>query len=273
MATYAIGDIQGCYQSLLRLLDKIKFDPARDQLWFAGDLVNRGPQSLETLRFIKSLGNSAITVLGNHDLHLLALAKGSSSKKHPTLMDVLHAHDRKELLDWLRHCPLMHYDPDLDAALVHAGIPPQWKIKGALKRAAEVEAELRGSNYPQLLKHMYGNKPDKWSKTLNGNARSRYIINAFTRMRYCDKKGRLNFRYNQRPGKQPKKLYPWFEIERKHPFESRIFFGHWSTLGHMKKSKYIALDSGCVWGRKLTAVRVDKQKLKTINIKCMKKNL
>lgn len=273
MAIYAIGDIQGCFQSLQRLLEKIKFDPNSDQLWFAGDLVNRGPQSLDTLRFIKSLGESAICVLGNHDLHLLALATGSSSKKHPTLMDVLHADDRRELLGWLRHQPLMHYDPDLGTALVHAGIPPQWKMKSALKRAAEVEAILRSRKYPGFLKHMYGNKPDQWSKTLSGHARLRYIVNAFTRMRYCDQNGRLNFRYNQRPGKQPKNLYPWFELPRKHPLKTRIIFGHWSTLGYVQQDNFVSLDSGCVWGRRLTAVRVGKDKLKPISIKCRKNSL
>lgn len=273
MAIYAIGDIQGCFQSLLRLLDKIQFDPVCDRLWFAGDLVNRGPQSLDTLRYIKSLGESAICVLGNHDLHLLALATGSSSKKHPTLMDVLHAEDRRELLTWLRHQPLMHYDPELDTALVHAGIPPQWKINSALKRAAEVEAVLRSDDYASFLKHMYGNKPDRWSKTLSGHIRLRYIVNAFTRMRYCDQKGKLNFRYNQRPGKQPRNLYPWFELPRKHPLNSRIIFGHWSTLGFLQQENFISLDTGCVWGRRLTAVRVNQSKLKSYSIKCRKKTL
>lgn len=273
MSTYAIGDVQGCYKSLLKLLDKIKFNPDIDRLWFAGDLVNRGPQSLETLRFIKSLGDSATCVLGNHDLHLLALATGGSSKKHPTLMDILHATDRRDLLHWLRYRPLLHYDEEFDTALVHAGIPPGWKVKNALKRAAEVESILRSNYYPDLLKHMYGNNPDQWSKTLSGNARLRFIINAFTRMRYCDMNGHLDFRYNQRPGKQPNHLYPWFELPRKHRLKSRILFGHWSTLGHIQQDKFIALDSGCVWGRKLTAVRVEKNRLKSFSVKCRKNSL
>lgn len=268
MSIYAIGDLQGCFEALMRLLDKIKFDPENDQLWLVGDLVNRGPQSLETLRFIKSLGKSAITVLGNHDLHLIAMATNSTTKKHQTLRPILEAPDCDKLINWLRHCPLLHYDKKLDTALVHAGIPPVWKIKTALKRAHEVEQVLQKNNYAKFLKSMYGNRPDQWSKDLQGNERLRFIINAFTRMRYCDINGRLDYDNKLAIGTQPKKLYPWFELPRKKSFTTRIVFGHWSTLGYMQKKKFIALDTGCVWRGKLTAIRVDKNNPIPISVKC-----
>lgn len=268
MAIYAIGDIQGCYKPLRMLLKKIKFKPQKDQLWFVGDLVNRGPQSLETLRYIKSLGKSAITVLGNHDLHLIAMATNSTSKKHPSLLPILDAPDCDELIDWLRHRPLLHYDKTLDTALVHAGIPPGWKIKTALKRAHEVETVLQQGNYSKFLKSMYGDKPDQWSKELKGNERLRFIINAYTRMRYCDVNGRLDYNYKLSPGSQPKRLYPWFELPRKKSFTTRIVFGHWSTLGLMQKNSFIALDTGCVWNDKLTAVKLDTKTPMIIQIKC-----
>lgn len=268
MAIYAIGDVQGCYEPLQRLLKKINFRPKKDQLWFVGDLVNRGPQSLETLRFIKSLGKSAITVLGNHDLHLIAMATNSTTKEHQSLRPILEAPDCDELIDWLRHRPLLHYDKKLDTALVHAGIPPGWKIKTALKRAREVEAVLQQGDYRKFLKSMYGNKPDQWSKALQGNERLRFIINAYTRMRYCDMDGRLDYDHKLAPGTQPQGLYPWFNLPRKKSFSTRIVFGHWSTLGYMQKKNFIALDTGCVWKGKLTAVRLDIEKPDMVSVKC-----
>lgn len=268
MAIYAIGDIQGCYEPLLRLLKKINFRPKKDQLWLVGDLVNRGPQSLETLRFIKSLGESAITVLGNHDLHLLAMATNSTAKKHKSLLPILEAHDCDELIDWLRHRPLLHYDKKLGTALVHAGIPARWKIKTALKRAREVEQVLQQNNYATFLISMYGNKPDQWSKKLQGKDRLRFIINAFTRMRYCDINSRLDYDNKLAPGTQPIGLHPWFELPRKKSFSTRIIFGHWSTLGYMQKKNFIALDTGCVWSDKLTAVRLDKITSEPVSVKC-----
>ncbi|HIP69268.1 MAG TPA: symmetrical bis(5'-nucleosyl)-tetraphosphatase [Chromatiales bacterium] len=268
MAIYAIGDIQGCYEPLQRLLKKINFRPKKDQLWFVGDLVNRGPQSLETLRFIKSLGKNAVTVLGNHDLHLLAMAANSTAKKHKSLLPILEAPDCDELIDWLLHRPLLHYDKKLDTALVHAGIPPGWKIKTALKRAHEVETILQQGDYKEFLKIMYGNKPDLWSKALQGNERLRFIVNAYTRMRYCDIEGRLDYDHKLAPGTQPQGLYPWFRLPRKRSFSTRIIFGHWSTLGYMQEKNFIALDTGCVWKGKLTAVRLDSKKPEAVSVKC-----
>ncbi len=268
MAIYAIGDVQGCFAPLQRLLEKLKFDPKKDQLWFVGDLVNRGPQSLETLRFVKSLEKSAITVLGNHDLHLIAMAAEVAPGKHPTLLPVLQAPDCDELIHWLRHRPLLHYDKTIDTALVHAGIPPRWKIRTACKRAREVEYVLQGDQYKSFLKNMYGNKPDLWSKKLQGEERLRFIINAYTRMRYCDLAGRLDFEHKLGPGTQPTGLFPWFEMPRKKNFTTTIVFGHWSTLGFMQKKHFIALDTGCVWKGELTAIRLDKKNADPVSVKC-----
>ena len=193
MAIYAIGDIQGCYDDLLRLLKKIDFNKKSDQLWFVGDLVNRGPKSLETLRFIKSLGKSAICVLGNHDLHLLAVAyKHSPIRTKDTLKPILNAKDKDELLHWLRHRPLFHYNDDF--CLLHAGLPPQWDFSTAKKMAAKVEHELRGDHYEKFFKHMYGNEPDRWSEKLKGYELLRFTVNCFTRMRLCDDKGTIDFK-------------------------------------------------------------------------------
>jgi bis(5'-nucleosyl)-tetraphosphatase (symmetrical) len=267
MAIYAIGDIQGCYDELLKLLDAIAFDEHKDQLWFVGDLVNRGPKSLETLRFVKSLGNSAVTVLGNHDLHLLAAACSvPTANTKAALKAVLAAPDRDELIDWLRHRPLFHHDEHF--CMVHAGIPPQWDFKQTQKMAETVENVLRSDNYRNLLKAMYGAKPDIWSPMLRGMSRLRFIINCFTRMRYCDTEGRLDLNFNGPPGSQPKHLMPWFSVPTRKNANLKIVFGHWSSLGYYEGNNCYGIDTGCLWGGQLTALKLGEQP-KRISIACL----
>lgn len=256
MATYAIGDVQGCHDELLVLLDRIRFDPAADQLWFVGDLVNRGPRSLETLRTIRDLGNSAVSVLGNHDLHLLAVAEGISRTKHrDTFGDILAAPDRDELLHWLRQRPLLHHGGEF--YLIHAGLPPQWDMDQANRLAQEAETALRSPDYREMLWHMYGNEPNRWDDHLGDWERLRFITNSFTRLRYCTADGRMEFKQKGQPGTQPAGLMPWFEVPGRRSAGARILFGHWSTLGfHVSQSAY-CLDTGCLWGGELTALRID----------------
>ncbi|MCF7964384.1 MAG: symmetrical bis(5'-nucleosyl)-tetraphosphatase [Methylobacter tundripaludum] len=258
MSIYAIGDIQGCFDELLRLLDAISFNEQSDQLWFAGDLVNRGPKSLETLRFVKSLGDAAITVLGNHDLHLLAASCAPKiANKKDSLLPILEAPDRDELIDWLRHRPLFHFNDDF--CMVHAGLPPQWDFKKTQKMASLVEQVLQGPDYQAFLKQMYGNKPNLWSSSLKGVARLRFIVNCFTRMRYCDVNGRLDFIHSGPVGSQPKGLVPWFEAPKRKNTDMRIIFGHWSSLGYYEGSNCYAIDTGCLWGGQLTALKLGEQ--------------
>jgi len=268
MAVYAIGDLQGCYDPFRKLLDKITFDPAEDTLWLTGDLVNRGPKSLKTLRFVKSLGDSVISVLGNHDLHLLALAAGKirSVQRFDSLQKLLKAPDRNELVDWLRHRPLAHYDKQLDTLLVHAGTHPQWSVKKTLAYAAEVEAALHGDQYPALLRKMYGNLPTRWSAGLTGYKRLRFIINCLTRMRMLTTKMRLNFSHSGPPWPARKNLVPWFDFEDPAWSGTRIIFGHWSALGLVALPRVISLDTGCVWGRQLTSIRLDKRILRIVQV-------
>lgn len=266
MAIYAIGDIQGCYDDLLRLLEKIEFNQKKDQLWFVGDLVNRGPKSLDTLRFIKSLGDAAVSVLGNHDLHLLALAYGLSPfRAKDTLQPILEAKDKDELLDWLRHRPLFHYNDDF--CLLHAGLPPQWDFSQAKKMAAKVEKELRGKHYLDFFKVMYGNQPNHWNGHLSDQEQLRFTVNCFTRMRFCDKKGHLDFEHNGPIGTQPKHLLPWFDLEQRKNKELKIIFGHWSALGYHESNNCYAIDTGCLWGGQLTALKLGK-KMQRISIEC-----
>jgi bis(5'-nucleosyl)-tetraphosphatase (symmetrical) len=255
MSIYAIGDIQGCFDELLRLLEAISFDSQSDQLWFTGDLVNRGPKSLETLRFVKSLGQSAITVLGNHDLHLLAASCTSKTfHKKNSLDQVLEAPDRDELLDWLRHRPLFHYSNNF--CLIHAGLPPQWDFQQTQQMAKLAEQALRAPDYQLFVSQMYGNQPDIWSPDLQDVDRLRFIINCFTRMRYCDSQGRLDFDHNGPPGTQPKNLMPWFEVPNRKNSELRIVCGHWSSLGYYEGQNCYAIDTGCLWGGQLTALKL-----------------
>jgi len=257
MAVYAIGDIQGCYDELMRLLELINIDPANDQVWFTGDLVNRGPASLQVLRAVHELGDSAITVLGNHDLHLLAVAEGSRPlHKNDTLDDILSAPDRDELLTWLRQQPLMHHAPALNTLLVHAGLPPQWDLAMAQTCAKEVETVLRGDNYTAFFQHMYGNQPDVWCDDLANWNRLRFITNSFTRLRYCNATGHFDFEAKGKPGTQPVGYLPWFEVPGRRSEDLRIVFGHWSTLGLRRERNIVSLDTGCLWGKQLTAVRL-----------------
>lgn len=258
MAVFAIGDIQGCFDELKQLLDRIHFDAAEDSLWFTGDLVNRGPQSLETLRFVKELGEHAVCVLGNHDLHLLAVAAGTAeAKKGDTLDEVLAAPDRDELLDWLRHLPLLHHDKALGYTLVHAGLPPQWDLRLAESAARELEAVLRGSKHREFFLHMYGNEPRRWSPDLTGKDRLRFMVNCFTRLRYCSPEGDLDLKSKGAPGSQPQGFLPWFEVPGRRSAGLHILFGHWSTMGESPGRNVHALDTGCVWGGRLTALRLD----------------
>ena len=253
MSVWAIGDLQGCYDATRRLLDTINFDPARDRLWFCGDLVNRGGESLEVLRLVKSLDAHSITVLGNHDLSLVAIGARKEDEQrrvNPELQRVLFAPDGHELIEWLRHRPLMHADHSLGFAMVHAGLAPKWTIALALKRAHEVELRLRGPNYRKLLRQMYGNKPAGWSPKLTGVDRMRAIINVMTRLRYCDVRGRIAFDEKGMPGTQAPGLYPWFSVPGHAERELKLVCGHWSTLG------LFGIDTGCVWGGKLTALEL-----------------
>ncbi|MFM8331816.1 MAG: symmetrical bis(5'-nucleosyl)-tetraphosphatase [Candidatus Methylumidiphilus sp.] len=256
MADYAIGDVQGCFGELCRLLDAIAFDPARDRLCFVGDLVNRGPRSLETLRFIKNLGDSALTVLGNHDLHLLAVAYGASKTKHrDTFGDILSACDRFDLLDWLRSRPLLQSVGEF--YLIHAGLPPQWDLPEAAGHAREVETVLAGAAAGEFFAHMYGDAPAQWSEGLEGWPRLRFITNCFTRLRYCDAAGVLDMHDKRGPGAQAAHLLPWFQVPGRASAGARIIFGHWSTLGFRDENGCLCLDTGCLWGGELTAVRLD----------------
>ncbi|MEE4186209.1 MAG: symmetrical bis(5'-nucleosyl)-tetraphosphatase [Gammaproteobacteria bacterium] len=258
MAVYAIGDVQGCYDELRELLDKLKFDPAADQAWFVGDLVNRGPKSLATLRFVRDLGDAAVCVLGNHDLHLLALLLTKEPRLADDAMpDVQRADDRFELADWLRAQPLAHYDKKLKTLMVHAGVPPQWTLDATLEHAATVEAILRGKKPQKLLKRMYGATPNIWSDELEGYDRLRFIVNALTRIRFCTAAGKLDFKAKLAPGMESRKLIPWFDLPERQIRKTRIVFGHWSTLGYHEADNVLGLDTGCVWGGRLTAERLD----------------
>ena len=258
MSVFALGDIQGCYDELQKLLARIKFNPAEDLLWFTGDLVNRGPKSLDALRFVKSLGARAICVLGNHDLHLLALAAGVDQHRSTDTLDaVLSAPDRDDLLHWLRHRPLLHHDAVLGFTLVHAGLPPQWNLATATDCAHELETALRAADYAEFLRHMYGNQPARWSPELKGNERLRFIVNCFTRLRYVSADGDLDLSSKGAPGTQAQGFEPWFSVPGRKSTELHIIFGHWSTVGEVKGHNVYPLDTGCVWGGRLSALRLD----------------
>ncbi len=255
MATYAIGDLQGCYDELQLLLKKINYNPDRDQLWFAGDLVNRGPKSLETLRFVKQ--HASACVLGNHDLHLLAGACHKKFRRRKdTLDDILDAPDRDELIHWLRQQPLMHHDTTSGFSMIHAGLPPQWDLQLAKRCANEVESVLRGEDYPSFFEQMYGNQPDLWSDDLDGLDRLRFITNCFTRLRFCTQEGHLALDEKGQPGSPAPDLQPWFTWQQRRSKDLKILFGHWSTLGAYEGENVYALDTGCLWGGSLTALKI-----------------
>ncbi|MCA1797913.1 MAG: symmetrical bis(5'-nucleosyl)-tetraphosphatase [Xanthomonadaceae bacterium] len=258
MAVFAIGDIQGCHDSLLRLLDRIRYTPNDDTLWFCGDLVNRGAGSLETLRFVRGLDAGAITVLGNHDLHLVAAARDPALLRPTDTLDaVLAADDAPELIDWLRCRPLLHHDAELGYTMVHAGLPPAWDLATASRCAREVEALLAGPEVDVLLQQMYGDEPTEWDESLVGTDRIRYIVNALTRLRYVTRDGRLALAHKGAPGTQPEDCVPWFEHPDRLHKGLHIVFGHWSTLQRQPGQGVYPLDTGCVWGGQLTALRLD----------------
>ena len=273
MATYAIGYLQGCYVELIQLLEKINFDKKNDYLWFVGDLVNRGPDSLKTLRFVKSLGKTAKTVIGNHDLHLLAIAnKIRRPHRKDTLNEIIKADDATELLNWIRKQRLLVHHPELKFTMIHAGLPPQWSLKKAKELAKETETLIQGKKFNRFLKVMYGDQPDSWSDTLKNNDRYRFIINSFTRTRYINKEGKLNLNENNAPGSQAKTLTPWYAVADRKTRKHKIIFGHWSTvtLGkdkNFKKYNVYPLDTGCLWGGKLTALRLEDEKLFSVRSK------
>ncbi|MGB1110651.1 MAG: symmetrical bis(5'-nucleosyl)-tetraphosphatase [Gammaproteobacteria bacterium] len=269
MRIFAIGDVQGCAQPLEELLRHIRFDPAEDRLWFVGDLVNRGPDSLSVLRRVKSLGDAAVCVLGNHDLHLLALAFGNrqKDKSNPGLQAVLDAPDGPELIHWLRHLPMIHHDEKIGFTMVHAGLPPKWSLKQALECGQELEAVLRGKKHEKFFADMYGNQPDDWSKSLSGMDRWRYITNCLTRMRFLHKDGSLELKHKGQPNSAPKGLVPWFEHPKRKTADTRIVCGHWSTLGYSAKNNVYATDTGCLWGGSLTALQIH-PKIERFSLEC-----
>lgn len=269
MPVYAVGDLQGCLDPLKRLLDRVRFDPAGDRLWLVGDLVNRGPQSLEALRFVRDLGETVATVLGNHDLHLLAIHEGVHRvRRRDTVQPILESSERDELMDWLRRRPLLHHDPAAGWTMVHAGLPPQWDLETARACAWEVESVLRGDDYGVFLERMYGDEPDLWSPALTGWARLRFITNCLTRLRYCSADGRVDMEHKGAPGTQPPHLMPWYSVPRRRTAGARIVFGHWSTLGLYRGVDVLALDTGCVWGQHMTLARLDGDEVTTIQTRC-----
>jgi bis(5'-nucleosyl)-tetraphosphatase (symmetrical) len=272
MARFAIGDVQGCAEELRALLTALKFSADRDQLWFVGDLVNRGPLSLECLRLVRALGDNAVVVLGNHDLHLLALAYGSGlGKRRDTLQEILRAPDREPILQWLLQRPLAHQDPIHGELLIHAGLVPQWSVPQTLALAQEVHTALLAAP-EDFFDQMYGDKPDQWTEELRGAERLRFIVNTLTRLRVCTAAGRVAFNAKGPPDRGRGKprgdaLMPWFEIERRASRDTRIIFGHWSTLGYVNAHGVIGLDTGCVWGGSLTAINLD-QATRPIGVPC-----
>jgi bis(5'-nucleosyl)-tetraphosphatase (symmetrical) len=260
MATYAIGDVQGCFEPLQALLGQIGFSAARDRLVFVGDLVNRGPASLEVLRFVKSLGERALTVLGNHDLHLAMVAEGYGKKhKEDTLEPILAATDRDELLAWLRSQPLV--DVEDDYVFVHAGLLPQWSVAKARALSDEASHALTVPDYRSFLAHMFGSEPAYWLDDLQGWDRLRVIVNAMTRMRFCTPEGRMEFKHKGAPERAPAGFLPWFEVPGRASATHTVVFGHWSAMGFRQAPKMLALDSGCLWGGAMTAVRLEDRKV------------
>lgn len=264
---YLIGDIQGCADALDRLLAEIGFSPSRDRLHVLGDLVNRGPASLAALRRLRGLGNACQCLLGNHDLNLLAVAEGVRPlHRSDTVQDILDAPDREAWLDWLRHRPLAASAEGW--LLVHAGVVPQWTAAQALALAAEVEALLSGPDLAGFLPQMYGNQPDRWDETLQGSERWRFVINVLTRLRFCRVDGTLDFKLKEGADAAPPGLHPWFDVPGRATAGVPVAFGHWSTLGLINRPDLLALDTGCVWGGALTAVRIDGGRREVTQVRC-----
>ncbi len=268
MSVWAIGDLQGCYDATQRLLERVRFDPAADTLWFCGDLVNRGGQSLETLRLVHSLRANSVVVLGNHDLSLLAIGERTPEeqrKVNPDLQRVVLADDRDVLLGWLRMQELVHVDRDLGWMMIHAGLAPKWTTTLAEQYGREVEKQLHGTAYRKLFRSMYGDKPN-WSPQLGGYDRARAIINVLTRMRYCTPRGRMAIEEKGGPGTQAQGLYPWYEVPGRAQRDLKIVCGHWSALGLMIGHGVHAIDTGAVWGGKLTALQLDSEQLRVLQV-------
>ena len=271
MATYAVGDVQGCFSELEHLLQIIEFNQHTDQLWFVGDLVNRGPQSLETIQFVKSLGNVAQCVLGNHDVHLIACHAGvQSCKPKSTLRPILDSPHATDIIHWLRKQPLLHHDARLNWTMVHAGMLPQWDLALASACAREVEQQLQSDHYIEFLQHAYGNQPKQWQADLADTDRWRLILNAFTRLRLCNQEGAMDFDYKGPLGEQTPDLQAWFDVPRKSQ-NLRILFGHWSALGLMHTENLLGLDTGCLWGNQLSAARIDIEPVKIYSVECTAK--
>lgn len=263
MADYAIGDIQGCFEPFMRLLNYIDFDITTDQLWLVGDLVNRGPESLELLRFLKSMPRQPFISLGNHDLHLLSciFANRVPHIEEDTLLGILNAPDCESLGHWLRHQAILHHDTQLNIVMTHAGIAPIWDLETAKRRAKELEAVLHGPEYCHFLNHMYGNSPNHWSETLEGIERLRLITNYFTRMRFCNANGDLDLHCKEKTISDDKHHYPWFSVPNRVPIDAEIVFGHWAALeGHCPVPRIHAIDTGYIWGGTLTALRLQDKK-------------
>lgn len=260
MATYAIGDVQGCYTELEQLLDAVAFDPTRDRAWFVGDVVNRGPQSLACLRLVKDLGDAAVMVLGNHDLHLLMVAQGHAKlHRNDTIADILGAPDRDALLNWLRRRPLLHVEGGV--AMVHAGLLPGWSVARAKALAQEVEAVLPGPDFGAFCTHMYGNQPDRWDDALQGWDRLRVIVNVMTRLRVTTADGVMEFRHKGRPADAPPGFVPWYQVPARRSADHFIVCGHWSAQGLLLTETVATLDTGCLWGGQLTALRLEDRKV------------
>jgi bis(5'-nucleosyl)-tetraphosphatase (symmetrical) len=257
LARYAIGDIQGCYAQLRALVERLKFAPDRDQLWFVGDLVNRGPQSLEVLRYVRALGDNAVVVLGNHDLHLLALAHGRHKRRSGDTLDaIFEAPDRDAIFAWLIAQPLAYFEATHGDLMVHAGVIPQWTAAAAVELAASVSTAL--AHDPRgFFDAMYGDRPDRWSEDLRGMERLRFAVNAFTRMRVCTADGRIDVKMKGPPNEARLPYRPWFEHETRLTRGDRVVFGHWSALGLIQAHGVVGLDTGCVWGGALTALDLD----------------
>ena len=264
---YLVGDVQGCDDALARLLAQIAFSPSRDRLVLLGDLVNRGPASRAVLQRVAALGNAVVCLLGNHDLHLLAVAHGVRPlHKGDTFSDVLDADDAPRWIDWLKQQKLAHLEAGW--LCVHAGVVPQWSADDTLALADEVHTLLRGSDLADFLPHLYGNEPSTWSDTLTGADRQRFVINALTRLRFCTAEGRLDFKTKEGAGAAPAGQMPWFEVPGRATAAQPMAFGHWSTLGLVNQPTLLATDTGCVWGGCLTAVRVDGGRRDVLQVTC-----